>query len=99
MAAQAESLVDRIATVECDENKFELESDQPRFALANKGDFNVYIGMVYDAGDLQRDGLRVDGEIELEPGDSITVPEGTNKVEFQCKAGEATVMWYIPVAS
>lgn len=99
MAAGNVSLVDRIATVECDANKFKLESNQPSFFLTNKGPNNVYLGMTFGAGDLQRDGLGVDGEVELEPGDGIPIPQGTTKVEFQCKAAEMAVMWYNPIQS
>ncbi len=100
MAAADIDLTTRFATIECDSTKHEIRiTDAPKASLTNLGPSNVFIRDRIEAGDLARDGAQREGEIELEPGDSVPLPDGSSKLEQQCLAAQTSKLWYIPLRS
>lgn len=95
MAAADETVGAIPSTIEADGAVHKLTITAARASLANVGDFDVFL-QFDSSGVLSRDGLQHVGEIQLEPGDSIPLPENTKFLETQCKVGETTSMWYLP---
>jgi hypothetical protein len=84
------------ATVESDSVAvYLLTIKDPVASLTNKGLKSVFLSMTGE-NTIPTTGVQVDGVIELEPGDSIPIPEGTPKIKHTCKAAESTKLWYIP---
>ena len=86
------------ATVECDATEHRINIAGSNVSLVNIGLEPVYLKFS-DDGDLDRDGLQHDGEIKLDPDDSIPVPSGATFVRHQCGAGTETKLWYMPSAA
>lgn len=102
MAAADETLANDIATLEADATVFDiLTPNVGRYSLVNKGPDSVWVRTVYDKDKaaLTRTQSQKIGEIEMEPGDTLPMPQGTSKVQRQCLAGKTAVMWYVPSIS
>ena len=97
MAAADIILNDKVATVECDDTARKITINSAGASLVNVGSFPVFLSMV-DGGDLARDGLQHDGEIELGPNDSIPVPAEASFIRHQCAATQTSKLWFIPRA-
>ncbi len=102
MAAADETLANDIATLEADGTVFDILTPQvPRYSLVNKGPNSVWVRTVYDKdkANLARAQSQLIGEIEMEPGDTLPMPQGMSKAQRQCLAGQTAVMWYVPSVS
>ncbi len=97
MAAGDITLNDKIATVECDATARRISIESAGASLVNVGANPVFLSMI-DGGDLSRDGLQHDGEIELAPNDSIPLPAEASFVRHQCAAAQTSKLWFIPRA-
>ena len=97
MAAGDITLNAKIATVECDSTARRITIASAGASLVNVGSNPVFLSMV-DGGDLSRDGLQHDGEIELDPNDSVPLPAEASFVRHQCAATQTSKMWFIPRA-
>lgn len=97
MAAADITLNDKIATVESDATARTITIESAGASLVNVGTEKVYISMNPD-GDLGRDGLQRDGEIALDPNDSIPIPIEASFVRHQCADGTTSKLWFIPRA-
>jgi hypothetical protein len=99
MAAADITLGKKIATVECDDNVHKITIRGAGASLVNVGASPVFISMVAEeGGDLSRDGLQHDGEIELAANDSIPLPADASFVRHQCAVGRTSKLWYVPRA-
>lgn len=98
MAAADITLNAMPATIECTDAEFKITINGSNVSLVNIGLQSVFLKFSND-GDLDRDGLQHDGEIELGPDDSIPLPTGATLVRHQCASGQATKMWYMPGAA
>ena len=97
MVAGNITLNDKIATVECDDTARRITIESAGASLVNVGARPVFLSMV-DGGDLARDGLQKDGEIELAPNDSVPLPAEASFVRHQCATGQTSKLWFIPRA-
>ena len=86
------------STVECTDAEFRITILGANVSLVNIGLQAVYLKFS-DNGDLDRDGLQHDGEVKLDPDDSIPLPTGATFVRHQCASGQVTKMWYMPGAA
>lgn len=99
MAAADITLDNDVATLEASGTVFDiLTPNVARYSLVNKGPDSVWIRTLYDKdkGALTRTQAQLAGEIEMEPGDSLPMPQGHTKAQRQCLAGETAVLWYVP---
>lgn len=101
MAAGPITVARRLATIECTDSKNVITIAGPgKSSLTNLGPSNVFIRDLPDASaNLARDGAQRNGEIELEVGDSVPLPDGATKIEHQCIAAQTSKMWYVPLRS
>lgn len=97
MAAADITLNAMFATVECDSTARRITIESAGASLVNVGSYSVFLTMV-DGGDLSRDGLQHDGEIELAPNDSVPVPVEASFVRHQCLATQTSKLWFVPRA-
>jgi len=97
MAAADITLNSMIATVECDDTARRITIESAGASLVNIGSYPVFLSMV-DGGDLARDGLQRDGEIELGPNDSVPIPAEAAFIRHQCTATQTSKLWFIPRA-
>ncbi len=97
MAAGDITLNNKIATVECDDTARKITIESAGANIVNVGANPVFLSMV-DGGDLARDGLQRDGEIELAPNDSIPVPVEAAFIRHQCAVAQTSKLWFIPRA-
>jgi len=97
MAAGDIALNDKIATVECDDTARRITIASAGASLVNVGSNPVFLSMV-DGGDLSRDGLQHDGEIELAPNDSVPIPAEASFIRHQCASSLTSKLWFIPRA-
>lgn len=86
----------KIATIECDDAVHKILIEGAGCNLVNVGTQSVFLGMT--GATLARDGLQNDGEIKLDPNDSIPLPADASAVWHQCAATESTKLWYVPRA-
>ena len=98
MAAADVDLNAMPATVECESTEHRIVILGSNVSLVNVGLEAVFLKFS-DDGDLDRDGLQHDGEIKLDPDDSVPLPSGATFVRHQCAAGQVTKLWYIPSAA
>jgi len=94
MAAADITVNQKWATIECDDSVHRVTVAGVGGSLTNIGDARVYLGMGIDA--LARDDAQHDGEIWLDPNDSIPVPAQASPILHQCAASSSTKLWYIP---
>ena len=85
------------ATIEADATARKITVDSAGGNLVNVGGQAVFLSMT-NSGDLQRDGLQNDGEIQINPDDSIPIPAEASFIRYQCAAGQTTTLWFIPRA-
>lgn len=97
MAAADITLNSNVATIECDATVHKITIESAGASIVNIGAESVFISMV-DGGDLERDGLQHDGEIEMAPNDSVPIPVEAAFVRHQCAVGKTTKLWFIPRA-
>lgn len=97
MAAADIALNDKIATVESDDTARRIDIGSAGASLVNVGSYPIFISMV-DGGDLDRDGLQHDGEIQLDPNDSVPIPVEASFIRHQCAATQTSKLWFIPRA-
>ena len=86
------------STVECSDTEFRITVKGANCNLMNVGTEAVFLKFS-DDGALDRDGDQHDGEIQLDPNDSIPLPSGATFVRHQCAAGKVTKMQYFPGAA
>lgn len=97
MAAGDITVNDKLATIECDVTARKVKIESAGSSIVNVGTAKVFISML-DGEDLHRDGLQHDGEIQLDPNDSIPLPRDASFFRHQCATGQTTKLWYIPRA-
>jgi len=86
-----------VATVEVDATPHKITLDGAACSIVNVGDYPVYISQ-NSSGNLHRDGLQHNGEIELLPNDSIPLPADAKFIRHQCPDGVTSKLWYVPAA-
>ena len=96
MAAADIVLNAKIATIECDDAVHNIKIEGAGCNLVNVGTQSVFLSMT--GAKLARDGLQNDGEIKLDPNDSIPLPADASDVWHQCAATESTKLWFVPRA-
>lgn len=94
MAAADIAVNSKWATIECDATAHKIEVGGVGGSLTNIGDARVYLGMGIDS--LAKDDAQHDGEIWLDPNDSIPIPAQASPILHQCASGSTTKLWYIP---
>lgn len=97
MAAGDLTVNEKWATIEADATARKLTVESSGGSLVNVGGQAVFLSM-NSSNDLQKDGLQIDGEIQINPDDSIPLPAETSFVRYQCAAGQSTKLWFIPRA-
>lgn len=95
MAAADMTVNAKIATIECEATPHKITIDSAGGSICNVGSYPVFVSQT-TGGDLFRDGLQHDGEIELAPGDSISLPADARFFRHQCAAGQTSKLWFIP---
>ena len=95
MASADIALNANVATVECDDTVHRITLDGANCNLVNVGAQSIFLSMIND-GALHRDGLQHDGEIQLDPNDSVPFPAEASFVRHQCAAGQVSKLWYVP---
>jgi hypothetical protein len=89
----------KIATIEVDDTEHTITVESAGGSLVNVGSNPVFISMnSKQDGALARDGLQHDGEIQLDPNDSIPLPAETSSLREQCAATKTSKLWWIPKA-
>lgn len=97
MAAADITVNQKWATIEVDDTARKITVESAGGNIVNVGSQSVFLSMSTE-GDLARDGLQNDGEIELAPDDSVPVPADASGVRFQCAASQVSKLWFIPRA-
>ena len=83
------------STVECSATEFRINLLGPSCSLVNVGVEPIFLK--FDAsGDIARDGLQHDGEIQVAPNDSVPLAKSVTFVRHQCAAGKVSKLWYVP---
>jgi hypothetical protein len=85
-----------IATIECDDSVHKITINGAGCNLVNVGTQSVFISQKSET--LLRTGEQENGEIKLDPNDSIPIPVDASAVWHQCAATETTKLWYVPRA-
>ncbi len=96
MAAADITVNAKIATIECDATSHKITIDAAGGSLTNVGGSSVFLSMNIEGTDLSRDGLQHDGEIRLDPNDTVAIPADALFVRNQCAAGQTSALWFIP---
>lgn len=97
MAVADITVNEKWATIECDDSPHRIVIDSTGASIVNVGAKSVFLSML-SGGDLERDGLQHNGEIQLDPNDSVPVPVDASFVRHQCLTAEITKLWFVPRA-
>ena len=97
MAAGEITVGNKWATIESASSVNKIIIDKASGSLVNAGDVAVFVSMNAE-GTVHADGLQHDGEVQLDPGDTIPLPRLTSVV-YHKTAGAAGKLWYAPVSN
>ena len=96
MAADDITVNAKIATIECDATDHRITIDAAGGSLTNVGGSSVFLSMNNEGDDLNRDGLQHQGEVRLDPDDTIDLPADVLFIRNQCAAGQTSALWFVP---